>query len=70
MIIAQDRKQAGIIFRYVKALLSVPMLLLGVLLTFSPTVWYSAYAVQHGLSPIVDQQTGGAVMWGPAGIIC
>ncbi len=47
---------------------AAPMLLLGVLLTFSPTVWYSAYAVQHGLSPLVDQQTGGAVMWGPAGI--
>jgi putative membrane protein len=50
------------------AAVAAPMLLLGVLLTFSPTVWYSAYAVQHGLSPIVDQQTGGAVMWGPAGI--
>ena len=47
---------------------AAPMLLLGVLLTFSPTVWYSAYSVQHGLSPLVDQQTGGAVMWGPAGI--
>jgi putative membrane protein len=47
---------------------AAPMLLLGALLTFAPTVWYSAYAGQHGLSPIVDQQTGGAVMWGPAGI--
>jgi len=66
VIIASDE---GAATRFaVCATSAAPMLLLGALLTFSPTVWYSAYAVQHGLSPLVDQQTGGAVMWGPAGI--
>jgi putative membrane protein len=40
-----------------------PMLLLGALLTFAPTTWY-AISAGH----ITDQQVGGAIMWGPAGI--
>lgn len=46
--------------------------LLGALLTFSPSIWYSPYAhttQQWGLSPIEDQQLGGLIMWMPAGII-
>ena len=66
-VIIASRESAAVRFA-VCALAAAPMMLLGVLLTFAPNVWYSAYAVQHGLSPIVDQQTGGAVMWGPAGI--
>ena len=48
---------------------AAPMLLLGAFITFAPAPWYPAYAQPLGLlSPLVDQQTGGAVMWGPAGI--
>ena len=46
--------------------------LLGALLTFSPSIWYSPYAhttQQWGLSPIEDQQLGGLIMWMPAGIV-
>ncbi len=46
--------------------------LLGVLMTFSRTVWYPTY--QHttrswGLTPLEDQQLGGLIMWIPAGIV-
>ena len=48
---------------------AAPMLLLGALLTFAPHPWYASYSgVGHTLSPLVDQQTGGAIMWGPAGL--
>ena len=40
---------------------AAPMLLLGALLTFAPHPWYAS-------ATLVEQQTGGAVMWGPAGI--
>jgi len=46
--------------------------ILGMLLTFSPNLWYPAYvatAPQWGLSPLEDQQLGGLVMWVPAGAI-
>lgn len=46
--------------------------ILGVLLTFSPRLWYPAYATRTaawGLSPLEDQQIGGLVMWVPAGIV-
>ena len=44
---------------------------LGALLTFAPTVWYgyaAATTARFGLTPLEDQQLGGLVMWGPAGL--
>lgn len=44
---------------------------LGALLTLSPHVWYSAYAVSApalGIAPLEDQQLGGLLMWVPAGV--
>jgi putative membrane protein len=41
---------------------------LGALLAFSPTPWYTAHAVSAaawGLSPIEDQQLAGLIMWVP-----
>jgi putative membrane protein len=45
--------------------------ILGALLTFSPMLWYPAYAKTTsawGLTPLEDQQLGGLIMWVPAGI--
>jgi cytochrome c oxidase assembly factor CtaG len=45
---------------------------LGALLTFSRILWYPAYANTTGawgLSPLEDQQLGGAIMWVPSGIV-
>src|SRR2546423_4580136 len=48
---------------------AAPMMLLGALMTLAPDPWYSSYATAHSsLSPLADQQTAGALMWGPAGI--
>jgi putative membrane protein len=48
---------------------AAPMMLLGALMTLAPNPWYTSYATAHGsLSPLADQQTAGALMWGPAGI--
>jgi putative membrane protein len=44
---------------------------LGALLTFSPSLWYPAYAATTapwGLSPLDDQQLGGLIMWIPGSI--
>jgi cytochrome c oxidase assembly factor CtaG len=44
---------------------------LGVLLTLSRQPWYARqgeFALQHGLTPIEDQQLAGLVMWVPAGL--
>jgi putative membrane protein len=46
--------------------------LLGVLMTFSKTVWYPTYArttQTWGLTPLEDQQLGGLIMWIPAGVV-
>ncbi|HWE49421.1 MAG TPA: cytochrome c oxidase assembly protein [Bryobacteraceae bacterium] len=46
--------------------------ILGAILTLSPTVWYSPYlktAPLWGLTALEDQQTGGLIMWIPAGIV-
>ena len=46
--------------------------ILGALLTFSPTPWYSPYISTTpvwGLTPLEDQQLGGLVMWIPAGFV-
>lgn len=46
-----------------------PMLAVGVAMTLAPHPWYAAYATAHSsLTPLVDQQTAGAVMWGPGGL--
>jgi putative membrane protein len=45
---------------------------LGALLTFSPTLWYSAYqetTAAWGVTPMEDQQLGGLIMWVPAGVV-
>jgi putative membrane protein len=45
---------------------------LGALLTFSRVLWYPAYAstTQHwGLTPLQDQQLGGALMWVPTDVV-
>jgi putative membrane protein len=45
---------------------------LGALLTFSQVLWYPAYAgttVAWGLTPLEDQQLGGAIMWVPSGVV-
>jgi putative membrane protein len=46
--------------------------LLGVLITFSRSLIYGAYAQttqSWGLSPLEDQQLGGLIMWIPAGLV-
>ncbi|HKY53876.1 MAG TPA: cytochrome c oxidase assembly protein [Anaerolineales bacterium] len=46
--------------------------LLGALLIFSPTPWYTVYAKTTqpwGLSPLEDQQLAGSIMWIPVGMI-
>jgi cytochrome c oxidase assembly factor CtaG len=44
---------------------------LGALLTFSPTLWYPAYAAttgRWGVGPLEDQQLGGLIMWIPGSL--
>jgi cytochrome c oxidase assembly factor CtaG len=46
--------------------------LLGVLLTFSSSAWYRAYAggaASLELSALEDQQLGGLIMWVPGGVV-
>jgi putative membrane protein len=46
--------------------------ILGVLLTFATSVWYSSHtalAGAWGLSPLQDQQLAGLLMWIPAGVV-
>jgi cytochrome c oxidase assembly factor CtaG len=45
---------------------------LGVLIAFSPYVWYSVYlreTMLYGLTALEDQQLAGTIMWVPAGMI-
>jgi cytochrome c oxidase assembly factor CtaG len=45
---------------------------LGALLTFSQVLWYPAYRSTTsvwGLTPLEDQQLGGAIMWVPSGLV-
>jgi putative membrane protein len=47
-------------------------LLLGALLTLSPTVWYARYVAAEGsggLSPLKDQRLAGLIMWVPYGVV-
>lgn len=46
--------------------------LLGVLITFAPRPWYAHYvdtAPEWGLSPLLDQQLAGVLMWIPVGMV-
>jgi putative membrane protein len=45
---------------------------LGVLIAFSPHVWYSVYLREtalYGLTALEDQQLAGTIMWVPSGVI-
>ncbi|HJR80209.1 MAG TPA: cytochrome c oxidase assembly protein [Anaerolineales bacterium] len=45
---------------------------LGVLLTFSPYVWYPTHIHEtalYGLTALEDQQLAGAIMWVPSGVV-
>jgi putative membrane protein len=45
---------------------------LGVLIAFSPHVWYSVYAhetAHYGLTALEDQQLAGTIMWVPSGVV-
>lgn len=45
---------------------------LGVLIAFSPFVWYPLYnheTALYGLTALEDQQLGGTIMWVPAGLV-
>ncbi|MGP0174194.1 cytochrome c oxidase assembly protein [Pseudomonas sp. NCHU5208] len=65
-----QRRQAGaVLYLFTTAVHSS---LLGALLSFSPTVWYSPYLATtqtFGLDPVQDQQLGGLIMWIPAGLV-
>lgn len=44
---------------------------LGVLIAFSPYVWYPSYAhetIRYGLTALEDQQLAGTIMWVPSGV--
>jgi len=46
--------------------------MLGIFMTFAEMPWYPAYTVSvaaWGLTPLVDQQLAGLIMWVPAGLI-
>jgi putative membrane protein len=45
---------------------------LGVLIAFSPQIWYGVYAhetVRYGLTALEDQQLAGTIMWVPSGVV-
>lgn len=47
------------------------MMVLGIIFTFSPTVFYTPYLSAPrvwGLSPVLDQQVGGLIMWYPGNV--
>jgi putative membrane protein len=53
-------------------LLPIPMKVLGMMLTFSTGVLYPSYAIAPriwDISPTIDQQIGGIIMWVPAGFV-
>jgi len=59
---------AGIVYVFTTAIHSS---ILGALLTFATSPWYSVYqhtAAFWGISPLEDQQLGGLIMWVPAGV--
>jgi len=53
-------------------LLTIPMKALGAVITVSDTILYPFYTVQprmFGMDPMMDQRTGGLIMWIPGGLI-
>jgi putative membrane protein len=68
---AHGRLAYGASFLYVFTT-SIHTSILGALLTFAPVPWYPAYVPRTaawGVKPLADQQTGGLVMWIPAGLV-
>jgi putative membrane protein len=67
------RQRIGTGFAIVEVLIAtIVMTALGALLTFSPTVWYPAYAAAeraHAIGPLADQQIAGLLMWIPSGLL-
>lgn len=54
------------------AITSLQMAVLGAVITFAPQALYPPHILTSwawGLSPLSDQQLGGAIMWVPAGVI-
>lgn len=59
----------GVIYLFTTA---IHASVLGALLTFAPSVWYTPYlasAPHWGLSALEDQQLGGLIMWMPSGLV-
>src|SRR5581483_1241235 len=64
---APQRSAPGVISLFTTAMHTS---VLGVLLTFSGSVWYAPYAAGvGGLGALEDQQLGGLIMWVPGGIV-
>lgn len=67
------RQRIGTGFAIVEVLIAtIVMTVLGALLTFSPAVWYPAYATSeraHGIGAVADQQLAGLLMWIPSGML-
>jgi putative membrane protein len=67
------RRRIGVGFAIAEVLIaSTVMTALGALLTFSPSVWYPAYAATErarGVVPLADQQLAGLLMWIPSGLL-
>jgi cytochrome c oxidase assembly factor CtaG len=67
------RRRIGVGLAIVEVLVATTaMTALGALLTFSPTVWYPAYATAegaHGIAPLADQQVAGVLMWIPSSLL-
>lgn len=67
------RQRIGTGFAIVEVLVATTvMTVLGAMLTFSPAVWYPAYATAeraHGIGALADQQLAGLLMWIPSGML-
>jgi putative membrane protein len=67
------RHRIGAGFAIVEVVVAtIVMTALGALLTFSPAVWYPAYAATeraHGTGSLADQQLAGVLMWIPSGLL-
>jgi len=67
------RQRIGTGFAIVEVLVATTvMTVLGAMLTFSPAVWYPAYAAAeraHHIRALADQQLAGLLMWIPSGML-
>ncbi|MFI5315909.1 MAG: cytochrome c oxidase assembly protein [Myxococcota bacterium] len=65
--------RAAMVFQLIYLLvLPIPMKVLGMMLTFASGVLYPVYAIAPriwDISPTIDQQIGGVIMWVPAGFV-